>query len=410
MSKTNLFLVPDTLSELTLSTKLDLAPLQKVVREKIIPHTMSNDKQAFFNWDLYKELHGMGVLTSIIPKDFGGQQLPVADLIWIARELSYGSSGCNATFIGNLLGLSSVVHYAAPELRDRICADYMKHFSVWSFAMTEAGAGSDLMTIATNVRETDSGFILNGEKNYITNGTVSSQMCVFARHFGKKGEDLGISCFFVPGSAPGVTRGQALDKIGWRESNTGAILFKNVELEAGFLLGKAGEGLGILTHCLNRSKTLLAASSVGIAYRSLDLAQERLIGTRRYGKPLLEQAAIRHQLARLHTQTEAAWLMTCRAAGAWDAGFPAVKESSMAKLFAGGVGVDVARTVMELFGARGFLSETEISKIYRDAKAVEIVEGPSLVQELLIAKHVLGKASRRAEKKDAYTFLNTKAA
>jgi alkylation response protein AidB-like acyl-CoA dehydrogenase len=387
-----------------ISTAYDLSSLQELVKEKIHPFTLKYDKEAYFNTDLYRELHGMGVLTSIIPKAQGGAELPVSDLIWIARELAYGSAGCTATFIGNLLGLSSVVLYANEELKDQICKDYLNNYSLWSFAMTEAGAGSDLMTIATTVTESENEFVLNGEKNFITNATVSKQMCVFARHKESNGKDHGISCFYVPGETSGVERGPALDKVGWRESNTGSIIFKNVRLPKTYLLGKPGEGLGILTHCLNRSKTLLGASSVGLSYRALGLVQDRLGSTLRYGKPLLEQAAIKHLLAKLHMEVEAAWLIACRAAAVWDAGLPAVKESSMAKLFAGKTGVEVCKHAMELFGARGFLNETEVSKLYRDARAVEIVEGPSLVQELLIAKHVL----KKDKKQDAYSFKNDK--
>lgn len=383
---------------------IDLQQIKKIVQEEILPFTLQYEKSAYFNDELYRKLHAAGVLTSILPKKFGGKELPLSDLIWVVRELSYGSSGCCATFIGNLLGLSAMILYAQEPLKEKLCLRYLQNYSLWSFAMTEAGAGSDLMGITTTVVETDDGFVLNGEKNFITNATVSQQMCVFARHKGKNDEDYGISCFFVEGDSEGLTRGPIMDKVGWRESNTGTLYFKNVFLNKETLLGKKGEGLGILTHCLNRSKTLLAALSVGISYRGLDLAEERLFNTNRFGKKLLEQAAIKHILARLHTSVEAAWLLTCRAAAVWDQGFPAVKEASMAKLFAGRVGVDVTRETMEFFGARGFFNDYEVSKLYRDAKSVEIIEGPSLVQELLISKHVLKFKKEKA--KDHYTFKN----
>lgn len=393
-----------SVNEILISPQIDLAPLRKIVKNEILPNTLKYDKMAYFNDDLYMQLHAMGVLTSIVPKHLGGAGLPVSDLIWISREIGYGSAGCCATFIGNLLGLSSVVMYAEDSLKTEVCAEYLKNYSLWSFAMTEAGAGSDLMCIETTSVETQDGFILKGEKNYITNATVSRQMCVFAKHIGLNGEDYGISCFFVRGNASGLSRGPIMDKIGFRESNTGTLYFDNVYLEKNCLLGKKGEGLGILTHCLNRSKTLLAATSVGVSHRALEITQDRLFDTVRFGKKLLDQSAIRHILARLHTQVEAAWLLTCQAAAVWDHGLPAVKESSMAKLFAGKTGVDVARETMELFGARGFFNDYEISKLYRDTKAVEIIEGPSLVQELLISKHVLKR--KKEQVIDKYEFKN----
>lgn len=189
-----------------------------------------------------------------------------------------------------------------------------------------------------------------------------------------------------------------MTKLGWKQANTGTLYFKNAFLPTEHLLGEPGQGLRILTHCLNRSKTLLGAMGVGISYRALDLATERLLQTSRYGKSLLEQGGIKHLLARLHTKAEAAWLLTCQAAATWDAGLAAVKESSMAKLYSGQVANEITSQAMELFGARGYLNDYEITRLNGDAKAIEIVEGPSLVQELLIAKEVLPRPAAQKVK------------
>ena len=128
---------------------------------------------------------------------------------------------------------------------------------------------------------------------------------------------------------------------------------------------------------------------VGLCERAIDLVIERLSMTNRYEKPLITQPAIRHLLARMHTERDAAWMLTCLAASTWDSGNFAVKEASMAKLFSGRTAVSVTSQALELFGARGLFNDYEVSRLWRDAKAIEIVEGPSLVQELLIAKQVI---------------------
>ncbi|HVK62581.1 MAG TPA: acyl-CoA dehydrogenase family protein [Bdellovibrionales bacterium] len=383
------------------SDDIDLGLIQKFAREKLVQLEASDRDSQEFLMEIPKFLHDNGILQIVTPKEFGGREAAVADLIWIIRELSYGSPSAAATFIGNLLGYSALILYGQKELRERLCRSYMKDFCLWSFAMTEAGAGSDLMNIATNARRTPNGFVLNGEKNFITNATHSSHMAVFARLYGMNGEDEGISCFYVPGNAKGLTRGEPLKKIGWKRANTGALYFKDVVLGHECLLGTPGQGLRILTQCLNRSKTLLGAMGVGIATRALDLVYERLCETTRFTKKLIDLHAIRHVLARAATQVDAAWLLVSRAAATWDAGLPAVKESSMAKLMGGNVAVDVSNQAMELFGARGFLQEFEVSRLVSDAKAIDIVEGPSLVQELLIAKEVV-PVPKSAEKKDPY--------
>lgn len=371
------------------SPQIDLTDIRKFVREVVLPRAKSNDEQALFDKDTTEKLYKLGLLTCITPREFGGPDLPVSDLIWVTRELAYGSAGVTATFIGNLLGYSALVLHGSDELKAKVCKEFTSRPGLWSFAMTEKGCGSDLQKTATQARKVKGGYVINGEKNFITNANHSTKLAVFANVIDENGMPQGISCFYVPGDSQGLERGEPAQKLGWRESNTGHLFFKDVFVPEEHLLGQINQGLQILTHCLNRSKTLLAATSVGLALRGLDLAQERLLSTKRYGRALIDQSAIRHLLARLHTKTEAAWLLACSAAAVWDAGLPAVREASMAKLFAGSIGVEVTSQTLELFGARGFLSEFEVSRLYRDAKAIEIVEGPTLVQELLIAKQVL---------------------
>jgi alkylation response protein AidB-like acyl-CoA dehydrogenase len=348
--------------------------------------------------EIPRMLHEKGFLQLITPKIYGGQGAEVADLIWVIRELSYGSPSVAATYIGNLLGYSAVLLYAKDDLRETLAREHLMKFSLWSFAMTEGGAGSDLANIATRARRVPGGFVLNGEKNFITNASHSSHMAIFAQL-----GDEGISCFYIKGDQEGLSRGPAFTKICWKKANTGTLLFKDVFVPESHLLGEPGRGLRILTHCLNRSKTLLGAMGVGISQRAVDLCIERLQATERFEKALIDQPAIRHQLARMATQTESAWMMVARAAATWDAGLAAVKESSMAKLVGGSTAVSVADQAMELFGARGLFQDYEVSRLLSDAKAIEIVEGPSLVQELLIAKEILPHGKKK-KKADLYTL------
>ncbi len=350
------------LRAVNLDTELDLTWLRQYVNEVIAPENARDPEGQKINFAIYEELYKQGIMQVVTPKEFGGKEASVIDLCWIVRELGYGSASAAATFIGNMLGYSAPILYASPSLKEKICRDYMSKYSLWSFAMTEGETGSDLINTRTVAREVKGGFEITGEKNFITNATYSSHITVFARLIDKNGKDLGVSCFYIRGDNPGVERGPIMDKIGWKKANTGTIYFNKAFIPSENLLGEPGGGLRILTHCLNRSKTLLGALGVGIAMKALHLTQERLLDTERYGKPLLDQGAIRHLLARLHTKTEAAWLLTCRAAATWDEGLPAVKEASMAKLFSGATASEVTTQTMELFGARGFFNEYEIAR------------------------------------------------
>lgn len=375
----------------------DLTDLRSFVQAVLIPRAAQNDRDARFDHDTTRQLWERGLLNVLVPKEFGGTECSVSDLVWIARELGYGSAGVAATFIGNLLGFSAMILYANSPLREKLSRQNLNGFQLWSFAMTEKGCGSDLEKTATTARRVPGGYEITGEKNFITNATHATQLSVFAAVVNENGEPEGITCFYIPGDSPGLRRGDAVDKMGWRESNTGHLHFDRVFVPEYHRLGDLGAGLKVLTHCLNRSKTLLGAVSVGVSTRALDMVVERLLQTNRYGRPLTDQSAIRHLLARLHTEVEAAWLLALRAAAVWDSGDFAVKEASMAKLFGGNTASKVTSQAVELFGARGFINEYEVSRLMRDAKAIEIVEGPSLVQELLIAKKVIPeeKASKK---------------
>lgn len=360
-----------------------------------------------FPLELVHKMYELGLLQVLTPKQYEGDELPVKELIHVARELGYGSASMAATFIGNTLGYSGLVMYANDELKKDVCRDMSKNFNLWSFGMTEGETGSDLLSTKTTARKIQGGYLINGEKNFITNATYCTNMVLFARVLDQDGHDQGISCFYLPGETEGLIRGPVMDKVGWQKANTGTLIFKNVKIPNGYLLGKVGNGLRILTHCLNRSKTLLGGVSVGIGERAIDLALNRLSSTKRFDKPLIEQPAIRHLIAKLHTKNEAAWLLTQQAAMTWDEGKPAVKEASMAKLFGGATAVEIASQTMELFGARGFFNDFEISRLIMDAKAIEIVEGPSLVQELLIAKEVLrGFGATQSHQSELFDLKN----
>lgn len=387
---------------------ISLDSLKQFVLERVIPEELNNPHSTEYNAPLCNELFNMGIWTSAIPKKLNGQGLGVSDLAWIVREISYGSASLGASFIGNLLGLSTVTLYGNEDISRSLASECLQKFRIWSFAMTEGSVGSDLVKTQTTAMKNSKNFNLSGEKNFITNASFSHHLGVFAQTFDQNKKLLGISCFYVPGSSNGLTRGDIMDKIGWRRANTGSLLFQNVVLPHDYLLGEPGRGLKILTHCLNRSKTLLAAMGVGLATRALDLIKERLQSTTRYSKPLLEQPSIRHLIARLQTKVDAAWLLTLRAANTWDHGEPAVKESSMAKLYAGVTATEVVSQAIELFGARGVFNNFEVSRLLGDAKIIEIVEGPGLVQELLIAREILSsKEHKKNEGADLFRLNKT---
>ena len=370
--------------------------IQTFAKDTLVPFENASRDSQEFDPEIVEGLFRLGVLQMGVPKKLGGPATPVADLVWVIREIAVGSPSVAATVIGHLLGCSAITLYGQPSVVERVSRECLSRTLLFSFGMTEADVGSDVHHTKTQARRVDGGYILNGEKNFITNAGFSSHLAIFAQVVDEQGMPQGVSCFYVPGDSQGLVRGPQVMKIGWKRANTGTLYFHEMFVPSEHLLGEEGQGVKILMHCLGRSKTMLAAMGVGISQRAYELSTERLVTTERFGKSLLEQPAIRHLIARLAIKMEAAWLLTCKAAATWDAGLSATEECSMAKHMAGTTAVEMASQAAELFGARGLTLDYEISRLMSDAKAVEIVEGPSLVQELLISKEIFkskGKAN-----------------
>lgn len=322
--------------------------------------------------------------------------MKMIDLLWVARELAYGSLGIGTSALINILAPTAVTSFARPEVKRELCRKYIQEFGLWSYCMTEAEAGSDLDSLGTLARRVDGGYLLNGEKTFITNGSISDHLVVYARLEDPPSRIRSLSAFYVAGDSHGVHRGEPLATMGLAGSNTASVRFHNVFVPEEHLLGEEGSGLEINTRCLQRSKTLIAGAAVGLSSRAFDLTVSYLARRVLYRRPLLRQPAIRHQIAQLWTEVEASWLLACSAGEAWDTGQASVKQVSMAKMFAAHTAVKCVGEFLELLGGRGYLCDFEMERLYRDAKVLEIYEGPTLIQQLLIAGELFEVSPRTA--------------
>lgn len=390
-----------TLKTIQTKPSLDLSELRKFVLNHVLLNAQERDKNSTFAWDIYEKLHSMGILHAPLPKALGGAGMPVSDLIYIMKELAYGSGGVATTVMANLLGYSPVVLYGSVDLQRKIFLNQQQNgLELWSFAMTESVVGFDVGRTQTVAKQVKGGYLIEGRKDYITNSSHAKHFSVFADVKNAEGKSLGIACFYVPGSTPGITFDKPMNKLGHKESNTCAIMFDKVFVPDTYLLGKIGEGLKILHHCLGRTKTLISAIASGICQRASDLAVEHLKSRIGHdGKSLLDKPAVYQQLARFHTEMEAAWLLSCMAAQTWDSGGLAIKESSMAKMYASDLAMRFTAEALELSGARGYSEDYEIARLFRDAKLLEIYEGSTQILEILIAKEIFKDQKREQKQK-----------
>lgn len=363
--------------------------LKMFVANSIRPKVMKNDRDCHFDMETYQDMFRLGLFSVGVPKAFGGSGKSVAEMIRISRELSSGSPAVSITFVANVLGQSPVALYGSEALQKKVFSSTVKNLELWSFGMTEQNVGSDIKKLQCRADETEEGYIISGEKCYITNASYARHFSVFATLFDKQGQPKGVSCFYVPADCIGLEIQETFQKIGMRESNTARVAFRKVQIPKENLLGRPGEGFKILSHVIARSKTLLAAGSVGLMDRSIELLCAKYSKTVRNETLLIEKPLLQHEIVRLVTKKEAAWQLTCHAAEQWDqVGMASAMPTSIAKMFASNAGVEVSSRVAELCGAEGVLMESEVAKLYRDAKAYEILEGSGPIQELIIIRQL----------------------
>jgi acyl-CoA dehydrogenase len=370
---------------INIETTLDLSALRAFVLAEILPREKVEQAGKEVAWHVHRGLHALGFPQIGIPEPLGGRGAPMIDLLCMAREVAYGSAGISASACINLLALTAVARYAGDELGARLCAEAVAQHALWSYCMTEAEGGSDLSNLKTSARRVEGGYVVNGTKCFATNGSVSSHLLVFARLDEPPRRGQEIALFYVPGCTSGLTRGERLRTMGQREADTAPVLLHDVFVPLGNRIGEEGQGLAIHDDCIQRSKAMLAACGIGVCRRAFDLVTERLSSRVLYRRPLLHQPAIRHQLAALCTEVEAAWLLACAAGARWDAGYGANKEASMAKAYSADVTVRFVGEALELFGGYGYLCDYEIERLYRDAKMFELAHSPTLVQQVQIA-------------------------
>jgi alkylation response protein AidB-like acyl-CoA dehydrogenase len=382
------------------TASVDLSSLQSLARQEILPRAGARDRSSQFPLEIFVKLHSLGWLQSAIPQDLGGAGASATDLACISSELAFASTGVATSFVAHTLGMSPIILFGTREQKQKLIAPCAAKPDLWSFCMTEPDSGTDIHASRTIARRSAEGYVLEGKKCFITNADFAEHFVVFARTENADPASP-LTAFYVPAHSPGISLGRPLDKMGTRESDTGEVFFDGVKIPEAFRIGGEGQGIAIAFRALHRSKMLLAACAVGTSRRALAMGTEFLSNRVHYGKPLLALPTIRCLLAGLHTEVDAAWLLTCLAAATWESGESAIKEASMAKIYAADAAVKVTSEVLELMGGYGFSREYDIERLYRDAKLYEILEGGSFVQQTLISKELFPKSPSTSGKRRA---------
>jgi acyl-CoA dehydrogenase len=373
-------------------TKEQIAIVEKYkdFAERVIkPVRTKYDESGEFPWEVVKKAYDEGLMNSQISKEFGGEGLNIFDSQLGSEELGAVCAGIGISMDANMLALTPWVVAATREQLKKFMGRLNEEKGAAAYALTEPNAGSDVAGIKSTAIKKGDKYILNGHKRFITNGEVATYHTVFAQTDPERGA-RSLSCFVVPTDLPGVEIISRLDKMGQRGSVQNEIKYHDVQLPLENLLGSEGEGFLIGMKTFDRTRTGVAALSVGIARGAYETSMEWAKNRIQFGKPVTVNQAVSFMLAEMATKVELARLITWKAAWYFEQGFKTPGTySAMAKYFASDVAMEVTTDAVQVMGGDGYTKSFGVEKMMRDAKLCQIYEGTNQVQRLVISKGIL---------------------
>ncbi len=363
--------------------------VRRFARKEIAPRVREMDDAQKMDPAIIKQLFSLGLLSIEIPAEYGGVEGSFFDAILAVEEISAVDPSIGVLVdVQNTLTVSILLKWGNEEQKRKYLTR-MSQDTICSYALSEAGSGSDAFALATTATPDGDSYMINGRKLWISNAAEAGIFIVFATVDPSAGYK-GITAFIVERDTPGFTIGKKEDKLGVRASSTCEILFDDCRVPSSAVLGEVGKGYKIAIETLNEGRIGIAAQLLGLAEGAWGHAAKYAKERKQFGKPIAEFQAVQFSLAQMATEIEAARLMVYNAARLKMAGKPFVKEAAMAKLFVSLMAEKVASQCVEIFGGYGFVKDFPVEKLYRDAKIGRIYEGTTNMQLMTIGKIVLG--------------------
>ncbi|HRY13394.1 MAG TPA: acyl-CoA dehydrogenase family protein [Syntrophomonadaceae bacterium] len=356
---------------------------------EIAPYASEWDHKHIYPEECIKKMHEVGLMTIGVPAEYGGPGLDHLAQNIVAEEISWGDAGIATVMAASTLLAADPVLIAANHEQKKEFYGRLMDGELGAFCLTEPGAGSDAGGLSTRCQKVGDEYIINGTKQFISNGGTAGVYTLLAT-MDKKMGTKGMCAFIIDRNTPGITVGKTEDKLGIRTSNTTEVIFEDVKVPAKNLLGKEGDGFKIIMRTLDISRASVAALAVGMAQASLDAALEYSQLRTQFGKPICSFQAIQFKLADMAQRIQASRLLYYEASSLQDMEVPRFsKSASLAKCFAGDTAVFCATEALQVFGGYGYTRDYPVEKYYRDAKIFQIYEGTGEVQRLVIAGDLL---------------------
>lgn len=360
----------------------------KFSEQEIRPRATQFDESEETPWDIIQKAGRVGLTSYPYPEEYGGGGVTsILTSCLVAEELAWGCLGIATAIIGAGLAAAPIMLAGSREQKARYLPWFCDQAKarLGAFALTEPEAGSDAASIRTlAVRQGDC-YVLNGQKRFITHGGIADLYVIFATVDRSQGHQ-GITAFIVESNTPGLAAGKKEKKMGMRACHTGDVILENVRVPVENRLGEEGQGFYIAMQCFEHTRPTVAACAVGVARAAYEYAMEYARQRVQFGKPILAKQAIRFMLADMLTGIDAARLLTWRAAWMADRGQTCNVQASMAKVYAADTAMHVTTDAVQILGGHGYMREYPVEKWMRDAKILQIVEGTSQIQRVVISQ------------------------
>jgi acyl-CoA dehydrogenase len=364
----------------------DLA--QQFTQNEIVPIAAEADRTEEYPWELLEKAHAIGLLNITVPEEYGGGGLGYFEDCLVAEEISAGCAGIYSSFVASTLGLTPLNIAATPEQMERFMKPFCAEPGLAAFCLTEPGAGSDIASVRTRANREGDFYILSGTKRFITNGGVAKLYTVIAtldpnlRH-------RGLVVLVVPADTPGVSVGRKEDKMGQRAASTREVIFEDVRIPVGYRLREEREGFRLVMETLDKIRAEVAAAAVGVGRAAMEAAVKYAKEREQFGQPIASFQGIQFMLADMAIKLEAARLLVWQAAWMADQGLRNSYESAIAKCFAADSTMKITTDAVQVFGGYGYIREYPVEKYMRDAKLLQIYEGTSEIQRVVISRSLL---------------------
>jgi acyl-CoA dehydrogenase len=361
---------------------------RRFTKERIIPIAAKHDAESTFPMDVFKEAWELGIVNPTVPAEYGGAGFGELENAMIAEELSYGCTGIQTSILANGLALTPIKLGGSEEQKKKYLGRLTAEPIMASYATSEPDAGSDVAGLKTKFQQVGDDYVLNGQKCWITNASYAQFYVIFATENAEK-RHKGIAAFIVDRDTPGLRVGKKEDKLGQRASDTAQIFLEDVKVPKENLLAPPGQGFKLAMETFNQTRPDIGAAATGLMRRCLDECVAYAKERKTFGQPIGNHQLVQAMIAEMAIRAEGTRLLYQKAAWNLDNGIRDPIVSSFAKAYGADSAMQTAVDAVQVFGGNGYVKEYPVEKLMRDAKVLQIYEGTSQIQRIVIARQLL---------------------